>query len=407
MTIGLICEGGANWVGGIEYMRNLILAVRATEQVNSLSATDFVIIDASGDQVPGTFADMMGVRLAAVRRERRGLIARLRQRVGLPNPDRSLDRLCHEEAIDFLYPHDRSFGQVTCRSLAWIPDLQHHWLPEFFSAAEIEHRNSQFRRIADECPGVVFSSRAVLSDFQSHYPNARAKTCVVPFRVSVDSEVLQADPWGTVTRYNLPGKFILVSNQLWQHKNHMLLLEALARAQQPEITVVMTGRLHDYRRPTFADEVAARIHTLGVHAQVRLLGLIPKRDQIQLLRAAHAIVQPSLFEGWNTGVEEARSLGKSIILSRIPAHSEQSPANCVYFDPRNATELAEALGHLWVAPIQKWSRGREEVALREYGQLVADYGSQILNLAVPRRSGGIAISTPARSVEAPATFVGR
>jgi len=39
-----------------------------------------------------------------------------------------------------------------------------------------------------------------------------------------------------------------------------------------------TGRLHDYRRPAFADEVLAKAQTLGIHAQVRLLGLIPKPD---------------------------------------------------------------------------------------------------------------------------------
>jgi glycosyltransferase involved in cell wall biosynthesis len=151
----------------------------------------------------------------------------------------------------------------------------------------------------------------------------------------------------------------------------------------PDIAVVLTGRLHDYRRPAFADEVVARIQTLGIHDQVRLLGLIPKRDQMQLLRAAHAMVQPSLFEGWNTGVEEARRLGKVVLLSRIDVHVEQSPPGGVYFEPRDAGDLAVQLRKVWRGPVPEWSREAEQEAVGAYQRLVAEYGWQIRSLASP------------------------
>jgi glycosyltransferase involved in cell wall biosynthesis len=51
-------------------------------------------------------------------------------------------------------------------------------------------------------------------------------------------------------------------------------------------------------------------------------------------------LQPSLFEGWSTTVEEAKSLGKKLLLSDIAVHREQNPPESVFFDPKNSEELA-------------------------------------------------------------------
>ena len=55
------------------------------------------------------------------------------------------------------------------------------------------------------------------------------------------------------------------------------------------------------------------------------------------------MLQPSLFEGWSTTVEEAKSVGKPILLSCLPVHYEQNPPRGVFFDPMNADDLAEAM----------------------------------------------------------------
>lgn len=56
-----------------------------------------------------------------------------------------------------------------------------------------------------------------------------------------------------------------------------------------------------------------------------------------------SIVQPSLFEGWNTGVEEAKAINKYLILSDIPVHREQVTQNATFFNPYDETELSEKL----------------------------------------------------------------
>jgi hypothetical protein len=71
--------------------------------------------------------------------------------------------------------------------------------------------------------------------------------------------------------------------------------------------------------------------------------MIDHADLFCLMRNCVSCLNPSLFEGWSTTVEEAKSMGKNMILSDIPVHREQNPPESIYFDHRNAEELAEIL----------------------------------------------------------------
>ncbi len=60
-----------------------------------------------------------------------------------------------------------------------------------------------------------------------------------------------------------------------------------------------------------------------------------------------AMINPSRFEGWSTSVEEAKSLGKAILLSDIDVHREQAPERGTFFDPDSAEALAELISSAW------------------------------------------------------------
>lgn len=111
----------------------------------------------------------------------------------------------------------------------------------------------------------------------------------------------------------------------------------------PQLVVVFTGSLHDPRSPKHLDKVLGMIHTLDIHDNWRVLGLIPKRDQVALLKEATTVIQPSLFEGWSTIVEEARLLNKRLIVSDIDVHREQAWDDVIFFDPHDARTLADAM----------------------------------------------------------------
>lgn len=61
------------------------------------------------------------------------------------------------------------------------------------------------------------------------------------------------------------------------------------------------------------------------------------------MRNSISVINPSFFEGWNSTVEECKSIGKNIILSNLNVHLEQDPPGAIFFDPNNAEELADIL----------------------------------------------------------------
>jgi glycosyltransferase involved in cell wall biosynthesis len=110
---------------------------------------------------------------------------------------------------------------------------------------------------------------------------------------------------------------------------------------------VLTGKDHDHRHPDHANQLKERIHRLGLEKNIRHLGVLPRDQQIQLLRRACAVVQPSLFEGWSMLVEDCRALGKKIILSDLAVHLEQNYESAQYFTSDNCDSLTKVLGESW------------------------------------------------------------
>ncbi len=72
-------------------------------------------------------------------------------------------------------------------------------------------------------------------------------------------------------------------------------------------------------------------------------GLIPYADLIDLMYASAALLNPSLYEGWSTTVEEARSAGVPMLLSDLDVHKEQAGGQAEYFAARDVDSLANLL----------------------------------------------------------------
>ena len=80
------------------------------------------------------------------------------------------------------------------------------------------------------------------------------------------------------------------------------------------------------------------------------LGFIDRAEQLQLMNYAKAVIQPSLFEGWSTVVEDAKSMNQFVIASDIDVHREQLKNNCRFFSPNDEIALAKIISELHELP---------------------------------------------------------
>lgn len=389
LVIGLIMQGGRTWAGGAEYIKNIALAlaslpadVRSTFQVKVLCAQELEddylqkllpvvksIHYLGKEQLPFTFANKVRWKLKQTFSKR-------------TNP--RFDEFLQDLNIDFVYPYfDPTVQHASVKSCPWIPDFQHKYLPHLFSKSEIQDRDKHFEAIANSSEHLVVSSKTAAADFHKFFPHSTCKTEVLQFKTVLPEAYYEVDAVEIQKKYNLPDRFLIVSNQFWRHKNHLIIFEALRKLSTEDIypNVVCTGHLYDPRSSRYSDQVLDAIHTYNLSKQVYLLGMIPRTDQIQLLRRSMAVIQPSLFEGWSTVVEDARCLGKHILLSDFPVHLEQIPPNSVFFDSRSVEQLVSIMADKWKTLRPGPDIEEELKAQQESSKQIREFGKRFLEIA--------------------------
>jgi len=229
------------------------------------------------------------------------------------------------------------------RTICWIPDLQEKSLPHLFSPEELRYRTSQHIYYIENFDHILFSSHAALADFERYYPQSRNFKHVMSFAVNPANSLKPSET--VMKKYSLPDVFFYCPNQFWLHKNHEAVIEAVYRLAKKNImvTVVFSGREMDRRDPDHVERLKHKVAEYKLERKIRFLGFISKEEQYALIDSARALLQPSLFEGWSTVIEEAKSRSQFVIASDIPVHHEQLEVNADFFDPYNADDLALAL----------------------------------------------------------------
>jgi glycosyltransferase involved in cell wall biosynthesis len=260
-----------------------------------------------------------------------------------------------------------------------FPDFQFRHLPEMFGPGEVAAREQQWLEVSARANGLMALSQTVVDDALASSPEVAPKIRVCGFRPFFTMATLAQDPDETRRRYDLPENFLLVSNQVFRHKNHGLVLDALSalkRTGRAVPTVAFTGRPYDPRNPDHFSALLQQTARDGLHDDCRFLGVVSRAEQVALIRAARAVVQPSLFEGRGAIVEESAVLGTPLICSDLPVHREQWAPRARFFDPRDAAALTVLLEDLEVR-----ERKTVEAIVADSTALTRDYGERVLALS--------------------------
>ena len=387
MNILVPTLGSSGWIAGVNYIVNLCKACAAADpeaRIYHLGTIDHQLYNGNAPFSGEVHLDPQ------LRFSPGWLLEKVRNRCGIdlswkPAGNANLGIVNVGFQIDD--PRLEGFMPI----LKWIADFQHLHCPEFFTEKEIVSRNAWYRETARRATLVILSSENAKKDFVGCFPEYAAKARVLRFVADIPEEALLSGDGSVVERYHLPDRFFFLPNQFWKHKNHKIVFEALSILQREQIyaNVVMTGHTYDYRYPKHFDELLNYIAGLGIGDRLFFLGMVSFPDLMSLQRMALALLNPSLFEGWSTSVEEAKSLGQRIILSDIEVHKEQAPEYGIYFENNNAESLAEAMKKVWCDPtvpsvltplvIEKNSERQ-----REFGANFLAYCREAINLHCTR-----------------------
>jgi len=322
-------------------------------------------------------------------------------------PGRFLDRLAHAQGLPGL-PLSKQGGYVAARLLRSVgPARWRAWLgdpvaqigrasnrfdvmffpypvlprvPEIRSAVVTSPQDFNFRHFLPErhptrlsreaatrawlarSDRVLLTSRAVRSELERFYPEYASKVEVIPLGLDFAGSVPSAEDLQEFRRSRgLPERFLLAAGWVLDHKNQLVLVEALARLRERGLSIpaVFVGpnavNLVEARELGFPQGYAGK-----VRGALRQLGFVHGRDFFtpgyvsdaeirSLYRLATVFVLPSLYEGFGLPSLEAMQAGCPAIVSAIPPLLEQNELLGGFartFDPRDPGALADQIA--WV-----------------------------------------------------------
>lgn len=360
VTLGLNLFDSVEWMGGTIYILNLVRTLAALPSDEQPRVRLLGILKRSSELVQDLISlgvvDYDPAQLKGRHTVVPNTIYRLRRYIG-----RNMPLMSDPETrgLDAVYPALQA-SRNEYADIYWIPDFQIEYFPHLFTPEDLAQRRSRYEAIAAQQGTLVLSSEAALSDFRRFYPDARVKPVVWRFCTTLPAE-RGRDPRQA---YGLPARYLYLANQFWAHKDHRTAFAALkiARERGCDIDLVCSGLKHDNRNSAYVSELQAFVTDAGLSDRIHFLGLVPRADQIEIFRHAAAVLQPSLFEGWSTVVEDAKAVGRPIILSDLPVHIEQAPDEAVYFRRSSPEDLARVLLELWPKIASGPDTAREEAA---------------------------------------------
>lgn len=383
LRIGLRNLASDDWTAGGTYQLNLLEAIHQASAEIEVVLLTFPGTPARNIEACRKYvAEVAEIPAPISSAKFFGLQAKFNRIFGELGLEASTSKILRKKGLHRIFSPDDFGSGFRIPNVAWIQDFQALRLPEFFPSSDAAGLRKSLGNLIKHAQTVVLSSQVASQDLQELFPAFAHKARVLQFVARVPEIIYERDPAWICQTYHLPKKFFYLPNQFWEHKNHKLVLEALALAKQktPEICVVCTGNTNDYRNRLYFSNLLARVSELNLRDNFIILGLVPHEHVYWLMRQSAGILQPSLFEGWSTTVEEARSLGKNVLLSAIGVHREQNPPGARYFEPANSSMLADLLCQEFLAQeagpnLQLEAKAREALASR-----MVNFGKQFVEI---------------------------
>jgi glycosyltransferase involved in cell wall biosynthesis len=218
-----------------------------------------------------------------------------------------------------------------------VLDLQHEFLPQFFSRAERTYRRTVYGWSVRHSRLVIAISEHAARAIRSRFEVADDR--VRPIHLGLDHSVFNP---GAEDRE----RFLVYPARAWPHKNHTRLFEAFGelRRRHPDLELVLTA----YDGPT--------------PDGVRSLGHVSRDELVSLYRTASGLVFPSLYEGFGQPTLEAMACGCPVASSNAASLPEVCGDAARLFDPGSTEDMIAAVEEILERPSEWSARGIERAS---------------------------------------------
>ena len=258
----------------------------------------------------------------------------------------NIDLISHSNVLAYNFITGRN-SDIKC--LSWIADFQYLYYPNYFKFNTKFLRNLNIRFCTIHSSKILLSRYDAQQDLKKVSKNAYTKSVVSQFYFQSPKKNEIVGLKKLKKKFNLKDKFFYMPNQYWSHKNHITVLKSLKylKDKNKNFLVVSTGHSHDHRNNAYFNEIFDFVKKNKLEENYKYLGIIKYNEVLSLIYHSVSLINPSKFEGRHSSVEQARSLGKKILLSDIKIHREQSPPRSSFFSSMDYKKLSNLMKNNW------------------------------------------------------------
>jgi glycosyltransferase involved in cell wall biosynthesis len=234
-----------------------------------------------------------------------------------------------------------------------VHDLSHRIVPEIIGDPKKRiYAKTMFRALRKRASVIFTVSKFSKSELLRLTTGPREDN-IIPTHLGISAEWYGA---AQLPRIHSRPYFVYVGN-IKPYKNLGRLVEAFLKIKEriPQ-DLVIVGQSEGFITGESA-EFFERVRGSG--ERIRLTGFVSHQELLSLVGHAHALIMPSLYEGFGLPPIEAMAAGVPVVVAHAASLPEVCGEAALYFDPLNVDDIAAKLVEIASNP-EMWSNLRDK-----------------------------------------------
>jgi len=248
--------------------------------------------------------------------------------------------------------HEIPFGieRTNIKTVVTMHDLIFERFPNQYKPADVRIYRKKFKNACLHSDMIISMSLQTSQDLIDlyHVPAEKIRLCYPSCFPIYQQKVSEEAKRAVRKKYNLPEQYFLSVGSVIERKNLLLICQAMnALKGKLDIPLVVTSsgdsylnKVKDYVRE---HDLQDRIIFLADNAALRKELADTQTDMPAMYQAAHAILYPTIFEGFGLPVLEGLFSGVPVITSNVSCMPETGGDAAFYIDPYSIGSMANGM----------------------------------------------------------------
>jgi len=235
------------------------------------------------------------------------------------------------------------------KTVLTVHDCRFLAFPELYKQKSVENWRRQMEISLNRVDMVATDSEFTKQELLTYFPFSESRVKVIhcgfsPYLLNADCNMDKANRF--IDKRKLPRTYLIYIGVLDPRKNLVRLIEAIAQCRQevndfPDLVIVGVSS-----EQWFKSDQAVRARELGIIDHIHLCGEVEKDILIGLIKRAHVLCYPSLYEGFGFPPLEAMSLGVPVIAGESSSIPEVTGNAACLVDPLSVADIAKGLNRV-------------------------------------------------------------